>query len=75
MHKFVSLLDELGDMHLFPYQQQMLEDMEHGKTKRELLYSAIPWPNNTIPYRIDPKIVGKCVFVFVCLFVWLPALS
>ena len=54
-------LDELGDIKLFPHQQQVIEESSNGNTKRAVADKDIfkPWANATVPYVMDPRIVGK----------------
>lgn len=47
---------------LFPHQQEIIEASRSGNTKRAVLDKDFitPWPNATVPYVMDPKIIGKC---------------
>lgn len=63
MYTFVLLLDELGDIVLFPYQEQRMEEYHKGNKKRGAGDKDIIniWPDGIVPYVMDPKIVGKCI--------------
>lgn len=62
LHTFVFPLDELGDIVLFPHQEQILEEYRKGTTKRAVADKDLisPWSNGVVPYVMDPKIAGKC---------------
>ena len=66
-------LDELGDMLLFPYQKQLLEGSRNGKNKRGAAdANNVPiWPNGTVPYVMDPKIIGKWLSGVGIVVMWL----
>lgn len=55
-------LDELGDIVLFPHQEQLIEESRKGNTKRAVLDKNMvtPWSNGIVPYVKDPQIIGKC---------------
>ena len=55
-------LDELGDIVLFPHQEQLIEESLKGNTKRAVLDKNMvtPWSNGIVPYVKDPQILGEC---------------
>ena len=61
MCTFVFLLDELGDIVLFPYQEKLIEEYNKGTKKRGAGDKDIikRWSDGIVPYIMDPKIVGK----------------
>ena len=54
-------LDELGDIRLFPHQQQIIEESRNGNTKRAVADRDVikPWSNAIVPYVMDTRIIGK----------------
>ena len=65
--------DELGDMRLFPQQKQQLQESRNGKNKRGAPDTDIIriWPDGTVPYVMDPKIIGEWLNGVGIVVMWL----